>query len=313
MPDGDHLDVGPHPALATADVRTPLIGVVVTTRNEERHMARCLEHLFGSEYPRLRVVVVDNNSTDATVAIASGFPCDVVTWGPERSAQRNHGFGLLRGCEILGFLDADMYIGARVLTLVAESLSPSVGAVYVEEVILGSSAFTRVRNHERSFYFGTCIEAVRFVTCDTLGLVGGFDESLTGPEDWDFDRRVREVTGTRVIGRSWPSQGTVADRLRSDVIEHDERGLTLWRYALKKRYYSAAFDTYTAKWGAGDVTVRRQLGWRYRLIGVFVEDGKWRMLARHPFRSLGMLGTRLLVAAVMILRPRHSTPQSPRH
>lgn len=45
-----------------------------------------------------------------------------------------------------------------------------------------------MRDFERSFYNTACIDAVRFVRKDKFLEIGGFDESLTGPEDWDFDR-----------------------------------------------------------------------------------------------------------------------------
>ena len=49
-----------------------------------------------------------------------------------------------------------------------------------------------MRDFERSFYNTTCIDAVRFVDKEAALAIGGFDESLNGPEDWDFDRRIKE-------------------------------------------------------------------------------------------------------------------------
>lgn len=47
----------------------PLVSVVVPARNEERSIRGCVESLLAQRYPRLQVIVVDDESTDATGAI----------------------------------------------------------------------------------------------------------------------------------------------------------------------------------------------------------------------------------------------------
>jgi len=44
----------------------PAIVVIVPARNEEEDIAHCLESLLGQDYPNLRVIAVDDRSTDAT-------------------------------------------------------------------------------------------------------------------------------------------------------------------------------------------------------------------------------------------------------
>src|SRR4029079_18910815 len=46
----------------------------MSTFNEERHIARCLEEVIGQDYPpeRVRIWLVDGGSTDRTVEIAAG-------------------------------------------------------------------------------------------------------------------------------------------------------------------------------------------------------------------------------------------------
>jgi glycosyltransferase involved in cell wall biosynthesis len=89
----------------TESRRRPLISAVVHTRNEERHLPACLQTLgFADE-----VVVVDNESTDATVALAKKagarvlhFPGDFGYPEPARV----FGLSRLRG-EWVFILDAD--------------------------------------------------------------------------------------------------------------------------------------------------------------------------------------------------------------
>ena len=47
----------------------PLISVCIPARNEERNIGRCVEALLAQTYPNFEVVVLDDQSTDATPEI----------------------------------------------------------------------------------------------------------------------------------------------------------------------------------------------------------------------------------------------------
>ena len=66
-------------------------------------------------------------------------------------------------------------------------------------------------------------------------------------------------------------------------------------YLNKKSYYAASFDKYVEKWGKDDEDIKKQLGFYYRLIGVFIEQGKWKKLIRRPVLTLGMYYLRFRV------------------
>ena len=89
----------------------PLVSVVITTKNEEAHIEKCLRSIRDQSYPRdhLEIVVVDNASSDRTKEIALAYTDKVFDKGPERSAQRNYGAEQSRG-EYFIFLDADMVL-----------------------------------------------------------------------------------------------------------------------------------------------------------------------------------------------------------
>ena len=40
---------------------------------------------------------------------------------------------------------------------------------------------------------------MRFVRRDLFLQVGGFDETLVGPEDWDFERKIRKIGRTAIV------------------------------------------------------------------------------------------------------------------
>ena len=57
----------------------PLVSIIIRTKNEERWIGACLRAIFQQNYPRFEVIVVDNKSTDQTVAKARAFDVRVVT------------------------------------------------------------------------------------------------------------------------------------------------------------------------------------------------------------------------------------------
>lgn len=86
------------------------VSVIIPCWNEERHLARCLDALLAQTLPGecYEVILVDNLSTDRSVAIARRYPAVSVVQETRRSsyAARNTGVRLARG-RILAFTDAD--------------------------------------------------------------------------------------------------------------------------------------------------------------------------------------------------------------
>ena len=57
---------------------SPLVSIIIRTKNEERWISSCLKSVFNQNYKNLEVILVDNNSTDQTVNIAKNFPVKLV-------------------------------------------------------------------------------------------------------------------------------------------------------------------------------------------------------------------------------------------
>src|SRR3989344_2303125 len=95
----------------------PKVSIVITTKNEEGFIGKCLESLKEQTYPqdKLEIIVVDNFSTDKTIKIAKKYTDNVFQTGPERSAQRNYGHQQAKGKYLL-YLDADMVVSPKVIT-----------------------------------------------------------------------------------------------------------------------------------------------------------------------------------------------------
>ena len=273
---------------------TPRLSVVIPTRNEAANIAACVR-AFGEGIASgaIEVIVVDNGSTDETVALATACGASVCSCGPERCAQRNFGWRRARGPWVL-ILDADMILPAETLAEIMTRISSAdstVAAWWIPEVRQGAGFRVKVRNFERSFYDGTCIDALRLFRRDILERTGGYDESIPpGGEDWELDIRVLDL-GVRcaVLGRP---------------LIHNERQLTLRRMLEKKAYYSAGMSVYRKKW-AGHPSVKRQFSPLYRFVGVFVERGKWRKVVRHPILFGCVMFERFAVGLTYLLNRGH--------
>jgi glycosyltransferase involved in cell wall biosynthesis len=265
-----------------------LVSIVIVTKNEEKHIENCLNSIRAQTYPKIETIVIDNHSTDRTKEIAKKFTKKVFNKGPERSAQRNFGMIKKSKGEFVLYLDADMILSP---TLVADSVkliekTKSI-ALHISEVVMGDSLWSKARRHERSFYDGTVIDCVRFISRKAFIKVGGFDESMTGPEDWDLDKKIRQFGKTALL---------------KTPIFHNEAEFNLHKYLSKKGYYSKSFDKYINKWGKDDVDVRKQFSPIYRYVLVFIENGKWKKVMSHPLESIVMILLRLLVGVVYVTR-----------
>lgn len=261
----------------------PTVSIVITTKNAEKFIGECLRAIKRQNYPqnKIEIIVVDNFSTDKTATIAREYTKGVYQMGPERSAQRNFGLQIAKG-KYLFYLDADMTVGSVVISKCVEKMEkePNVSGLYVIEIVTGESYWSRVRRFERGFYDATVIDCVRFVRASDFRAVRGFDTTMTGPEDWDFDKKIRE-------------RGKVA--LIKEPIYHDETEFDIRKYLTKKEYYARSFETYINKWGENDPDIKKQFGIYYRFLGVFIENDKWKKILLAPHLFAGLIFLRLLV------------------
>jgi glycosyltransferase involved in cell wall biosynthesis len=89
-------------------MRSPTVDVIIAARNEAAMLTRCLDALRIQDYPaeRLRVVVVDDHSTDDTAAIARGAGA-IVLAATSRGASAARNVGIrASSSELVGVLDA---------------------------------------------------------------------------------------------------------------------------------------------------------------------------------------------------------------
>ena len=142
---------------------SPLVSVVITTKNEEKNIENCLISIKEQTYKNIEIIVVDNNSSDKTKDLSLQYTEKVYNKGPERSAQRNFGMIDKSNGEYVMFVDADMMLGPYLVEDCVGSMqhSPDI-ALHIPEIVLGNNYFSKVRRFERRFYDGTVIDGARF-------------------------------------------------------------------------------------------------------------------------------------------------------
>lgn len=297
----------------------PLVSITITTKNEAKNIENCLKSIKEQTYENIEIIVVDNKSEDNTEEIARAYTYEVYDKGPERSAQRNYGMINKSKGEYVMFVDADMIFSPTLIESCVELIEESdYLALHIPEIVLGKKFFSRVRRFERSFYNGTVIDGARFFKKDAFAKVKGFDEAMSGPEDWDIDKKIKQIGKIGIIPNTkisqsrtgrWGLENLIKEKggdsnISGAVIYHNEAEFDLKKYLDKKGYYAKSFDNYIKKWGQNDPDIKKQLGFYYRFLGVFVENGKWTKLLVHPFLTLGMYYLRFLVGLKFIQRKK---------
>ncbi|MFE9657834.1 glycosyltransferase family 2 protein [Micromonospora sp. NPDC006431] len=201
-------------------VSAPLVSVIVPNYNYARTLRLCLEGLGRQTHRPLEVIVVDDGSTDDSVAVAHSFPGvrllrTPVNSGP--SVARNLGAEAAAG-EVLMFVDSDVALAPDAVATAVAILrdEPGVGAVCgnYDTVPLIDGTFTKdYRNLYRHWYFraaegsitGFLSTAILAVPARIWAEVGPFNPRLTQSEGADVSERLTdryEVRMTsRVIGR----------------------------------------------------------------------------------------------------------------
>ncbi len=97
--------------MTNRQVNVPTVSVVIPAYNESRIIESCLRALLAQSHPADEIIVVDNNSTDDTVALARAFPGVTVITEPRQGITyaRTAGFDAATG-DIIARIDADTVV-----------------------------------------------------------------------------------------------------------------------------------------------------------------------------------------------------------
>lgn len=154
-----------HARAPLPDSDCPMIAVVVPARDEEEHIAAVLQDLHAQRYPRERmaVIVVDDGSSDRTVAIAEGMRRN---W-PQLSVLRNAGAGKKSAittaiqstdARFIVLTDADARFGReRVRVLVEQAVASRADLLIAPVWTEGPGALGRLQEEEQAALLGMAL------------------------------------------------------------------------------------------------------------------------------------------------------------
>jgi hypothetical protein len=145
------------------------------------------------------------------------------------------------------------------------------GGIVIPELSIATNFWEKVKAFERSFYNekGDIIsDAARFFPKKVFEKIGGYDETITGPEDWDITDRIY-------------SSGYIIGRAKSKIY-HYERISSLTSLMKKKFYYGLDAHKYLRKHNMSIINSKTI----YFLRPIFYRNFMKIMI--HPILSLGM-------------------------
>ncbi|HEX4433514.1 MAG TPA: glycosyltransferase family A protein [Acidimicrobiales bacterium] len=253
------------------------ISVILPVRNGEPFLRIQLQALERQEcVTPWEVIVVDNGSTDGTVATASEFETRLPGFQlleeetPGKSRALNRGVAAARGRHLI-FVDSDDEMGEGYLQKMSEALE--------EFDVVGSYLDTKTLNppdaradmvtndgiptyHDFRPALPGCIVAMRATVCD---LVGPYDVTLMSAEDVDYSWRAYALGAT--FGR------------RLDAVMHVRRPPNSMAAFRKSRGYARSavwlYERYRSE-GMRRRTLRNVIGmWRWTLADAFRNGGPW--------------------------------------
>ena len=243
---------------------TPLVSVICLCYNHERFIAEALDSVLAQTYPSLEIIIVDDCSTDNSVAIIEAY-CQkhpqlrFISTGHNRGncAAFNMGFRASSGNFLIDFATDDVLLPDRIEKQVAAftTLTPDYGVVYSDAEYIDDDSrhlsYHCKRDKEgnvTSFapsgdifsylvarYF--ICPPTMFIRRAVLEELNGYDETLAY-EDFDFWVRssrhykyyfLNEVTTKRrvhahAMSRGWYKRG---NRLLGSTIKVCEKAMAL--------------------------------------------------------------------------------------
>lgn len=297
----------------------PSVSVIIPTYNRAHFVVDAVTSVLTQDFPDFEVIVVDDGSTDQTVAAMAQFNDYRLVFVQQknrgRSQARNRALEMARG-RYIAFLDSDdLYMPGK-LALQVDYLDrhPDVGMVYTSAHCVDYSGRPLNDRYIASVsgWIYTSIAFFRPVTItlptvmarrELFARAGGFDEKMHRFEDTDMWRRISKLARIEAMP-------AFTCRLRT----HAENSLA----AQDPEQIVRALDYYVGKitvedTSIGALTLRRGIGGLYYYYGrAFLTVPEWQDMGRALLaKSYGywfpLWFRQLAVEAYRTLRPRPVT------
>ncbi|WP_067498688.1 glycosyltransferase family 2 protein [Actinoplanes sp. TFC3] len=197
---------------------TPLVTVIVPNYNYGSALGHCLTSIQAQTYPALELLMVDDCSTDNSVAVAQALGVRVISTGTNSGVATTRNLGAQHAAgEILVFVDSDVEIRPDAVANAVAALQqdPGVGAVcgnYDPEPLIRRGPVQEYRSLQQTYWLvadegeiSTLYTAILAIPRHVFTEIGPFNPRLRQTEDSDYGRRLssryRVLLTPKVRGR----------------------------------------------------------------------------------------------------------------
>jgi len=252
----------------------PIVTVVVPCRNEEKHIARCLESILANDYPgdRIEILVVDGMSEDHTREIVADYvqrypqlrlvnnPASLIPAAMNLGIKRARGEVVMKvdahstypvdyvsnSVHFLKQYGADIVGGILKIVPGRETTVAQAIALALSNAFGSGNAYVKIGCKEPRW-----ADSVSWGSFDkgVFEWVGLWNEELAGSSDMDFNVRLRNAGGRILLVPSIVTEYCADSDLKS-----------LWRH----NFADGVWATYVLKFGS------RAWAWRHWIPMLFV-------------------------------------------
>lgn len=233
----------------------PLVSVVVPNYNYARTLALCLRAVQEQTYQPLELILVDDGSTDDSVAIAERLGVRVVRTPHNQgvAAARNLGIGHATG-EFLVFVDSDVAIAPDAVEVAVSMLEedPAVAVVcsiHEPEPLIRDTLFEEFRALQYYHWTVSAEGPVSFLFPAMCALrrsvfdeIGPFKPWLRNTEEVDYGNRISQRY-TMVLTRRVRSRHDFDDRLFPLMRKLFQRAANRVPLYARRRRFARGFET----------------------------------------------------------------------
>jgi glycosyltransferase involved in cell wall biosynthesis len=231
----------------------PRFTVVVPAFNEAGYLPRLLDSIevararFRGGADAIQVVVADNQSTDATAAIAAARGCRVVRVEKRCIAAARNGGAAVAAGDIVCFVDADTTIHPDTFNAIDQRMATgrfvggaagwtlerwSPGLICTAIVVRLLTALARVN------------AGVVFCRTDIFREIGGYNEARRYAEDVEFFRAMRAAGRRRGLRTLWQTGTPAVISTRKFDHHGDWHMLYMWIWIVRNRSLELTVDDY---------------------------------------------------------------------
>ncbi|MDX2187148.1 MAG: glycosyltransferase family 9 protein [Opitutaceae bacterium] len=196
------------------DTALPVIGIVTPSYGQAAFLESTILSVLNQSYPKLKYVVQDGGSKDASTEIIARYASQLHHWASEPDKGQadaiRKGFGHLEGTlgsdDLMAWLNSDDFLAPRSLRYVAEYFArhPDVDVVYGHRIIINEKDEEVGRWIMPRHDYAT-LEWIDYVPQETLfwrkriwDRVGGIDPTFQFALDWDLLARF-QLAKARIV------------------------------------------------------------------------------------------------------------------